>query len=437
MIQAHTKGKSAFTIIEVLVSSTLIVVIMGMLFSVVDNTQKLWQKTTSSINQFQSARTGFEGMTRRLSQATLNTYWRALENPQTSGVSNFNLVRQAELQFLSGSTSQIFTSAPTIENLPGSNNKAFPTHSMFFQAPLGYTEEKEKNSPTELLKFRQLDRMLMGCGYFIEFGKDPDRPDFLNSTTALQNGTPARERFRLMELNLPSEKLNIYDRRLPETDLNNRDYPQILDAPDSVNATPGTYQSLVTSNEALRSSWRRPYWLGLNSLKRTTPQTNQSGSKFQYGRVMAENVIALIILPKVPRSTGTDTKQAGSASTAGSTSAAPFYAFDSWRTLTETSDDALKRAQRDNLLPSVVQITMIAIDEPSAIRMNSSLNDPSSIFEADKDQGGGDLFKNSLNYADDLQSLEAKLQAMKEKPNYRIFTMDVVIRGSKWSRPEK
>src|SRR5436190_16349610 len=84
---------TGFTLVELLVSTTLIAAIMFLLLSIVDSTQRVWQRTTEKAGQFQAARNAFEAMTRQLSQATLNTYWRTYDNDST----NTNI--QASFQF--------------------------------------------------------------------------------------------------------------------------------------------------------------------------------------------------------------------------------------------------------------------------------------------------------------------------------------------------
>lgn len=430
----HPKG---FTIVEVLVSSTLIVIIMGMLFGIVDNTQKLWKKTTSSITQFQSARAGFDTMTRRLSQATLNTYWKAPNFDQA--LTNFirlpgdlatisgGMTRQSELQFLCGPAATIFKSSPNVSNLPASPEKTLPGHGMFFQAPLGYTEVEDGGA----LKFRQTDRMLMGCGYFVEFGPDPTRPAFLNRTVDdidMKNTTPSRERFRLMELNLPSEQVNMYE-RAAETSVT-KSYSHVLDASRNY------YQGLVKQNYSITSGWVRPLWL-----EKAFDRENDADAdtaRFKYARPVAENIVAMIIMPKVPSSTVTSSGSSdGSSTIKGSTVDATFYAYDSWRPLRDvTTQTHLLATPRENLLPSVVQVTMVAIDEPSAARMELSLSKPGDIPDWLQDDHGNAIFQRADNYAEDLQGLEARLRGMPGNINYRVFTMDVVIRGSKWSKPE-
>ena len=66
---------AAFTLVEVIVASGIVVVIMGVLLAMTDQTQRLVKSTSSKVEQFQDARVGFEALTRRLSQATLNSFW--------------------------------------------------------------------------------------------------------------------------------------------------------------------------------------------------------------------------------------------------------------------------------------------------------------------------------------------------------------------------
>jgi uncharacterized protein (TIGR02599 family) len=68
-------SQAGFTLTEVLVSSALIVGIMALMLTAVDQTRRTITNTTSRVSQFQSARVAFEAMTRTLGQATLNTYY--------------------------------------------------------------------------------------------------------------------------------------------------------------------------------------------------------------------------------------------------------------------------------------------------------------------------------------------------------------------------
>src|SRR5690349_16458495 len=104
-----------FTLAEVMVSSVLIVMIMGLLLTTVSQTQKVWASTTAKVAQFQGARVAFEAMVRRLSMANLNTYWRAYDGNADVVKEDYMFIRKAEMQFLSGPSATIFKNLKDIE----------------------------------------------------------------------------------------------------------------------------------------------------------------------------------------------------------------------------------------------------------------------------------------------------------------------------------
>ena len=156
-------------------------------------------------------------------------------------------------------------------------------------------------------------------------------------------------------------------------------------------------------------------------------------------RVLAENVVALLLLPK---------RAEGDRASASRTrlDLAPTYEYDPRPT---NSDGTVKKKkdltplenQQFNQLPPVVQVTMVAVDEISAARLADATPDgpgwSNGLFtkcdkEADfvKDLGlGSDLKTDSLltRIANPDNSLPTP------KMNYRVYTMDVVIRGAKWA----
>ena len=116
-----------FTLVELLVSIALITLIALLLSSMTGATASTWRHTTARIEQFRSAETAYESITRRLSQATLNTYW-DYDNPTAPK----KYLRQSDLRFISGN----MTAGP--KKLLTAVGPRRPTHGIFFQAPLGY-----------------------------------------------------------------------------------------------------------------------------------------------------------------------------------------------------------------------------------------------------------------------------------------------------------
>src|SRR6187402_353245 len=66
---------SAFTLVEMLVSSAVLIIILAIVFELISEIGQIWRSSTSRIQTFQETRAGFEAMTRRVGQATLNTYY--------------------------------------------------------------------------------------------------------------------------------------------------------------------------------------------------------------------------------------------------------------------------------------------------------------------------------------------------------------------------
>ena len=409
--KTHTLSSNAgFTLIELLLSTAVIAGLMYFLITTIDQTQKVWVRTTEKVTEFQSARSAFESMTRRLSQATLNAYWRAHEADVAATKADFRFRRQSELQFISGSTARFFGASPQVSNLSAPLADAYPTHAVFFQAPIGYTEELPTTGSVKLPYYRNLDSLLATCGYFIEYGVDADRPAFINT---MSPKLPDRYRFRLMEMTIPSERLTTFAR--PTDDLGSSD-PRTFDENNAY------YGGMVDANRNSRSNWVRPLWM-----KEAFARTTTTPYRFTYAHVRAENVIALVILPKlaekdrVPKATDLEL--------------APEYEFDSWRILAgKTTKDpvtniSLDNTARDNLLPPIIQVTMVAVDEKAVARFG-----PDASKMQTWTKGLFTKAKLVSDYTADIQTLEQRLIDDPYKPNYRIFTADIVLRGSKWSR---
>lgn len=331
-----------FTLVEILVSLALVLLLLIVLVSMVDSTRHVWTYTSAKIEQFRESREGFESITRRLSQATLNTYW---DYQRDANGNPTSYIRQSELRFISG---------PSIAG-DSSSAPPRPTHSIFFQAPLGQSD---------IDNYTTLVKMLNTVGYFIEFTSDEDfRPQIINAAQPNRH----HYRYRLMEMIEPSESLTIYNA-------------------ESAAGGNSTYTGIDWFTTALGTT-NRPV------------------------RVLADNVVALVLLPKLaPEEDSTGIKLA------------PQYLYDS------TQKKAQASINPKNQLPPVIQVTMVAIDEDSAARLAAKFG------ETMPDLGLRDLFKTAEDFTQDLQTLQNTLVA--QRINYRIFTTDVAIRAAKWSREQ-
>lgn len=382
----------AFTLIELLVSMAVLSLLLIVLVQLTTATQKTWSYTVGKVEQFREAREAFEAVTRRLSQATLNTYW-DYDNPTAPT----RYVRQSELRFISGNTTDL-----TLAGAPTSR----PTHAVFFQAPLGVV-----GLASQTVSYHGLDNLVNNWGYYIEFGDDSQtRPPFLAN---LPRPPVTRNRFRLIEFAEPSESMSLYTR---ETNLNTGT------APDASTWTGGN------------AAYRDKTWF--------TEAVGQPGAQFEADgqtprpvRVLAENVVALVLLPKL-------TKEDQTPSFGGITytdaSLSPGYLYDSTLTANPPSSGGPDRnLNPKNQLPALVQVTMVAVDEASYNRIFGNTTTTPGLTTS-----GTALFQtvgdttNPANsgYAQDLQTLQNHLQSL--HLTYRVFTTTVSIKAAKWSRDQ-
>ena len=110
--------RRAFTLVELLVTMTVLIILLLMMVGLTNQTNKIWRGSRARTTAFQGARNAFDRITTNMSQATLNTYldyYNAVglsraDIIKTSGststsTTNFQPVtydRAAELQFVCG-----------------------------------------------------------------------------------------------------------------------------------------------------------------------------------------------------------------------------------------------------------------------------------------------------------------------------------------------
>jgi len=382
-------GKSpAFTLVEMMVSVSVLALIMLVLVSMTNQISQTWRSTTGKIEQFQGARDGFESMTRKIGQATLNTYWDMYYVTISGRQAPRDFVRQSQLRFVSG---------PMAKLAPDPNR---PTHGIFFQAPLGFVEDSQD--------LGAMENLLNTWGYFVEVDDESDsQPDFLAGRV------PNRWRSRLMELMQPAELMSVYD----------------LDPKGGTVPQPGS-----------DASRKQLEWF---SKSLTGPKRPV--------RPIAENIIALIIWPKLSKQDEDLRRKAGKSVLA------PEYIYDS-SLLTfasgqlgtplqpirlnvgaklKNNSDLGEAAEINpkNQLPPIVQVTMVAVDELSASRLqdtkgnNATIDLVNGLFSVACAFGTAESAQ--TKYEQDLKELERRI--VEAKLTYRVFSTNVSIRGAKWS----
>ncbi|HSI85106.1 MAG: Verru_Chthon cassette protein C [Candidatus Methylacidiphilales bacterium] len=337
-----------FTLVELMAAMVILSLLLGIIFTMVAQTSDLWKSTRSKIATFQNSRAAFEAITRNLGQATLNTYYDYYDK-------DWKLRDPSNLSDPTDPASSNFVPAyygrrSELQYISGPVGKVFTSavsgrqgHVLFFQAPLGRVEDGSAYGDSASL--------LNALGYYVEYSSNAvyeKRPKFLQATPA------ERPRYQLIECVQPAEKLRIFD------------------------------PALVAGNP---KDWF------------ITPVASGDQS-----RVMAENIVALIIQPRL---TQTDT------------TLAPDFFY--------TSRPATYDKDRSHLLPPIVQVTLVAIDDESALRLQNTYGTAVPPLMDDT------LFQLASKYTVDLQTLENRLNGKAGGPrlNYRIFSTTVNLRLNK------
>jgi uncharacterized protein (TIGR02599 family) len=239
------KGRAAFTLVEVLVSMTILIILLLVSAQVIGTVQSTWTKSNARVSQFREARIAFDIITRNLSQATLNSYvdydnsYLADSVTTVSNTAPENYLRKSDLRFVCRPAANLLQQGASAANSPG--------HAVFFQAPLGVAHDPS---------YVGLDRLLCGRGYFVQYTSDEFfRPDILPP------GIP-RFRYRLMEFSPPAEK--------------NLIYPATTAAPTGANTSIAWYEQAGVEMD-----------------------TNATTINQNLTRPIADNIVALIVAPQV------------------------------------------------------------------------------------------------------------------------------------------
>ncbi|MEN3941580.1 Verru_Chthon cassette protein C [Prosthecobacter sp. SYSU 5D2] len=308
------RSRAAFTLVEVLVSMTVLLILLLISAQVIGTVQSTWTASNARVSQFREARTAFDIITRNLSQATLNTYIDydqsylqdsdSTDATATSAPSKY--IRKSDLRFVSGPA--VGGGTPLLTQ--GGSAAESPGHAVFFQAPLGVSHDPA---------FVGLDRLLCGRGYFVQYTSDEFfRPEVLPA------GLP-RFRYRLMEFSPPAEQNLVYD---------------------------------SASNDKWFSQAGVPV------------QGTETPVNHGLTRPIADNIIALIIAPMLE----TDAAVAGNGTTNSSDAYRAVFNYDS--AINDGTPTAGGQGNQHRL-PPLVKVVLVAIDERTADRLGQ-ISDPST-----------------------------------------------------------
>jgi len=388
------KAKGAgFTLVEILLATTIFLLLMAVALRIFSQTSQIWQRSTEEAKAFQSARLGFDLMTRNLSQATLNSYidYVDINNnfPAAAGTTGTNkydgnpqrYARQSDLHFYlgySGLSVGFGTPVPkTTGTMPGTINTG---EAVFFQFPGGYTTGTNISGA---LTYANMDRLMNACGYYVQFSDESSLRPPSGPGQTFPNLPLQKYRYRLMQMLQPTEMNRVY------------------------------------SSGTNPSAW----FTGTNVTQMACP--------------IADNVVALFVRPLDP---------------ADPTLCKDLYKYDSHPAVAwDASGKPIYKAgltaavppiqpTTENQLPPMIQVTMVAIDELSAkhLAITSGTNQPTIIqntlagLATAPGVTNPGLFGTPTNLEKCVTYVEKIFQA--NHINYRIFSTTVPIRESKWTK---
>lgn len=361
--------QSGFSLIEMLVATVVLAMAMLVIVQAIGRVQDTWTSTHSRVREFQDARGALETISRRLNRAVLNSRW--IWNGDTNSET---LTLDSDLHFVCG---------PTADLLPSSASSV--GHAVFFQAPMGYagSEQAQNSTAAQSPDYRTLPNVLNTWGYYVEFGKDErDLPLHLTSSQSPTAQSSKRHRFRLMEFRQPAHELELFNMKSGQ--------PPVSILPK------------LTSQDELYEWFRDPV------SKAPSSQENRCA-------IVAENVLALIILPGKPPDaqgvTATDLEEY---------ELAPDYLYDSRRFQWEPASELAEPTR--HRLPAALSISVIVLDETQWAAM---ADDEASREGSQLRSSVAGLFRRASNYDRDVGSLIGDLNRRKLK--YRIISSMIQI----------
>ena len=217
--------------------------------------------------------------------------------------------------------------------------------------------------------YRNLNNLYNGRGYFVAWGGDKAfRPSFIDGDE--------RFRYRLMEFRPPAEFNLIFWDGQEERD---RGLPQDF------------------------SDW----------FKQTGGGIDSGGGFAAHLNPLAENIVYLVISPRDTLSEEFRNRDETYSDIA------PRYTFDS-------NDQSSEFESFSQQVPPLMRITMIAIDEGSAVRMEDGSQEPAEVKATLRG-----LFENTANFTEDIQTVSDEFN--EAGINHKIFSSTIMLRSSQWS----
>lgn len=346
---ASRASRRGFSLIELFISMTIVALLLVLMAQVMGDTQSVWTRTRTRTAQFREARAAFESMSRRISQATLNSYWGYRMDATGTPVL---YERASELHFVCG---------PVTTLIPAGPDTRVAGHGLFFQAPLSVTG----GDPG----LERMEDLMNAWGYYVEFNSDlPRRPAFLADDT-LRN--PERQRFRLMEFRLPAEKLDLY---------------RLVDDPVAKTKPKVPWIEAQSDQPSLYEWFTRHL--------------------AQHAEPVADNVVAIFVHPVTPLLDPTKPDPA-----TATIAVAPLYDTrrQQWENPGKPPGELAKLTRHQ--LPPELRLTLVALDEGSWLKIpQESLR---TMTEQLQELVSVKLFVRPADFSKDMEELQKELRRLR------------------------
>lgn len=353
---------AGFSLAEVLVGIAILSGLMVMMTQVLSSTQRVWMSAKSKAEEYRAARVAVETISRRISQTTVGSYW---DYQLDSTGAPLNYQRNSDLHFVCGLSSTLLRGG------------TYPSHSVFFMAPFGVASDNATMSATGNVE--RLTDLINGWGYYITVSDDMDRrPGFLANDTERY---PARRRFKLMELRLPTDALDVFQRTA-----------------GSVSGQPKI--QTITDQTTLYN------WFSANLAN--------------YSQPIADNVIALLVQPEVMD--GVSNVATGD----NLISVSPDFLWDT-RKFQWDGGGEVNEVMRHRL-PGLVRVSLVVTSEAAWERMDSGTQRAVENGLLQR-LGGSGSFKISKNLDNDLASLSSYLD--ENRMEYRVFSTSIPLKSTR------
>jgi uncharacterized protein (TIGR02599 family) len=383
------RSRNGFTLVEMLTAMTVLLLILGIIAAATNSASTTMKRSQADIGAFAAARTAFENMSQKLSQATLNTYWDYYNAAGLSRGAFASADAKNGTTTTGGFVPATYGRTSDLHFWVRRNTQQYSCgQEVYFQTPVAYSSTSY---------YQDTQGLLNAGGFYVEYCPDSYRPN------PIANAAPVKWRYRLMQGLEPTENFSVFS---------------------NVSAV------LATEVQPTATSWT---WIN-NVMNENTGGGGAGAGTISTNAVpIADNVIALIVWPRLPIRIDPN----------GNTITTD-YTWNSKNDMNKLPTSTTLQKPYDEQLPPIVGLTAVVIDEASASRIatNTSsetvLAGPSGAFAVAKTNSGtpgttifSDVTNpNQLNL--DLNALSTELA--KRHINYRILSTYVVMRESKWSQ---